>query len=258
MNLPVLLRFLVRRYEFWVTLLILFLGIWGIRSCGKREVDKNWQRLSGYGINFPMVYQMHGFDVSKHNGRIDWKRAAQMEEQGVRMRFVYIKATEGATLSDKQFSQNWKGAGKAGIPRGAYHFYHPTRDPHKQAQNFIKRVTLKPGDLTPALDFEVVNGVADEKLIAGLQQWLNEIEDHYGIKPIIYTNGSLYRRYINRNFKKYPLWIADYSNTHLDAYNPDKLYIWQHSQSGWVKGIRGQVDINTFVMDSARLADLRL
>ncbi len=36
----------------------------------------------------------------------------------------------------------------------------------------------------------------DEKLIAGLQQWLDVIEDHYGIRPIIYTNGSLYRRYI--------------------------------------------------------------
>lgn len=258
MSLRVLLRFLSRRYEFWAALLVLILGIWGIRSCGKRDVEKNWQRISAYGINFPMHYTTHGFDVSKHNGRIDWKRASQMDAEGVRMRFVYIKATEGATLSDKQFSQNWKGAGKVGIPRGAYHFYHPTRDPDKQARNFIKQVTLKPGDLTPALDFEVVNGIPDAKLIAGLQQWLDVIEDHYGIKPIIYTNGSLYRRYIKGNFDAYPLWIADYSNTHLNDYNPDKLYIWQHSQRGYVKGIRGQVDINTFVMDSVRLAELRL
>lgn len=259
MSLRVLLRFLVRRYEFWVALLVLFLGLWGIRSCGnKRDIDKNWQRISAYGINFPMVYQMHGFDVSKHNGHINWSRTAQMEAQGVRMRFVYIKATEGATLSDTQFAQNWKGAGNVGIVRGAYHFYHPTRDPDKQARNFIKRVTLRPGDLAPALDFEVVNGVADKKLIAGLQQWLDVIEDHYGIRPIIYTNGSLYKRYIKGNFDEYPLWIADYSNIHLEAYNPDRLYIWQHSQSGSVKGIRGQVDINTFVMDSVRLAELRL
>jgi lysozyme len=258
MSLRVLLRFLIRRYEFWVAVGLLVTGIWAVRSCGKRDVDKNWQRISAYGINFPMHYAMHGFDVSKHNGRIDWQRVARMEAGGVRMRFVYIKATEGATLSDKQFAQNWKSAGKADIPRGAYHFYHPTRDPHKQAQNFIRQVTLKPGDLAPALDFEVVNGVPDEKLIDGLQQWLDEIEEHYGIRPIIYTNGSLYRRYIKGNFDKYPLWIADYSNTHLNDYNPDKLYIWQHSQSGWIKGIRGPVDINTFVMDSVRMAELRL
>lgn len=258
MSLGVLLRFLVKRYEFWGAVLALVLGVILIRSCRKTEDDKDWRFVKGYGIRLPMHYTMHGFDVSKHNGRIDWKRAARMESEGVRMRFVYIKASEGATLADKQFAQNWKGAGKVGLPRGAYHFYHPTRDPHKQAQNFIKQVTLKPGDLAPALDFEVVNGVGEQKLIADMQIWLDEIEEHYGIRPVIYTNASLYKRYIKGNFDRYPLWIADYSNTHLNDYNPDKLYIWQHSQSGWVKGIRGPVDINTFVMDSIRLAELRL
>ena len=39
--------------------------------------------------------------------------------------FVYIKASE-ADSPDRNSKANWQGAMDAGIPRGAYHFYHPT------------------------------------------------------------------------------------------------------------------------------------
>jgi lysozyme len=68
----------------------------------------------------------------------------------------------------------------------------------------------------------------------------------------------LYRRYIKAHLDEYPLWIADYSAKHLRAYDDDKLYLWQHSQNGWVKGIKGQVDFNVFVMDDDRMAEICL
>lgn len=254
-----LLRFLYRRYKRWIWLGLGTLGagllIWRLT----RPADSmRWQFVEAYGIRFPTRYTLHGFDVSRHNNRIDWDRAAQMNGAGVRLQFVFIKATEGATLADPTFARNWREAKRVGLKRGAYHFYHPTRDPIKQANNFIKRVSLKPGDLAPVLDFEVTNNVPDDKIIADLRVFLDAIEAEYNIRPIIYTNANLYKRFIKDHFDVYPLWIADYSKADLRRYEKDKLYIWQHNKNGFVRGIRGFVDINTFVTEPERLDELTL
>ena len=58
-------------------------------------------------------YPVAGFDISSHNGDINFKAAAK---DG--MEFVWIKATEGVTFRDKNFSKNYEKAGKAGLKRG--------------------------------------------------------------------------------------------------------------------------------------------
>ncbi|GAB3714883.1 hypothetical protein GCM10027592_54990 [Spirosoma flavus] len=257
MKFRVLVKIILRRYGLLIAAVLLFLiGFWVVRS--RRPDELNWQFVEAFGIRLPMRYVIHGIDVSRHNARIDWTRVRQMEADGIRLQFVFIKATEGATLTDKQFRKNWKEAKRTPLRCGAYHFYHPTRDPLKQAQNFIRNVTLSKGDFAPVVDFEVINGQTDETIVNGLRLWLETVEDHYQARPIIYTNGSLYRRYIKGNLDEYPLWIADYSTKHLGSYNTDQLYFWQHNQRGWVQGIRGQVDFNVFVMDEKRMPEICL
>ncbi|WP_420150902.1 glycoside hydrolase family 25 protein [Spirosoma sp.] len=257
MKLRVLSKFIFRRYGLWIAaFLLLLIGFWLIRSRGTEEL--NWRFVKAFGIHLPMRYAIHGIDVSRHNDRINWSKVRQMEADGVRLQFVFIKATEGATLFDKHFDKNWREAKKSDLRRGAYHFYHPTRDPLKQANNFIKHVHLSTGDFAPVVDFEVTNGQSDETIVNGLKLWLKVVGDYYQIQPIIYTNGNLYRRYIKGNLDEYPLWIADYSTKHLRRYNADKLYLWQHNQNGWVQGIRGQVDFNVFVMKEDRMQEICL
>ncbi|GAB2581104.1 glycoside hydrolase family 25 protein [Spirosoma areae] len=257
MKFRVLYKLISRRYGVWIALLLIVLvTFWIVRF--RRPDAMNWQFVRAFGIRLPMRYSIHGIDVSRHNDRINWERVRQMEAGGVRLQFVFIKATEGATLTDKQFVKNWQEAKKSTLRRGAYHFYHPTRDPLKQATNFIRHVDLDAGDFAPVVDFEVINGQSDETIVDGLRLWLETVEKHYQARPIIYTNGNLYRRYIKGNLDEYPLWIADYSTQHLRRYNADKLYLWQHNQNGWVQGIRGQVDFNVFVMDENRLRDICL
>lgn len=257
MKARVLFTLIFHRYGLGI-LAVLLLGIafWTVRSCQKDELD--WRFVKAFGIRLPMHYNIHGIDVSRHNDRIDWARVRSMEANGVRLQFVFIKATEGATLADKHFDKNWREAKKSSLRRGAYHFYHPTRDPLKQANNFISHVNLSTGDFAPVVDFEVVNGQSDETIINGLRLWLETVEAHYQTRPIIYTNGNLYRRYIKGNLDDYPLWIADYSTKSLRSYDADKLYLWQHNQNGWVQGIRGQVDFNVFVMDENRMQEICL
>lgn len=258
MRIRVLITIILKRYGLWISAFLVLVVLLLIGWLSRKSDDMDWRFVRAFGIRLPMRYGVHGIDVSRHNDRIDWKRVRQMEAEGVRLQFVFVKATEGATLADRHFVKNWREAKKSSLRRGAYHFYHPTRDPIKQANNFIRNVELSEGDFAPVVDFEVVNGQSDETIIEGLRLWLETVEEHYGTRPIIYTNGNLYRRYVKNNLDEYPLWIADYSTEHLRRYNADKLYLWQHSQTGWVKGIRGRVDFNVFVMDENRMGEICL
>ena len=257
MKLSVLVSILLKRYGLWISaFLVVIVLVLIARPSRKQAMD--WRFVQAFGIRLPMRYGIHGIDVSRHNNRIDWKRVQQMEADGVRLQFVFVKATEGATLADKHFAKNWREAKKSNLRRGAYHFYHPTRDPLKQANNFIRNVDLSEGDFAPVVDFEVTNGQSEKTIVDGLRLWLETVEAHYRVRPIIYTNGNLYRRYVSGHLGGYPLWIADYSTKHLRSYDADKLYLWQHSQTGQVRGIRGRVDFNVFVMDENRMEEICL
>jgi lysozyme len=84
--------------------------------------------IYGYGfrdakpINFgktsPRKLAVHGVDVSRWQGDIDWPK---LRRQGAN--FAYIKATDGGDHLDPMFKKNWREADKAGLRRGAYHFF---------------------------------------------------------------------------------------------------------------------------------------
>ena len=57
----------------------------------------------------PHDYPVHGIDVSKFQGDIDWNAVAS---SGVK--FAWIKATEGGDRADERFQANWTGAKIAG------------------------------------------------------------------------------------------------------------------------------------------------
>ncbi len=214
--------------------------------------SNNWTFIPQYGIRLPLRYQVHGIDVSHHNDLIDWNRLKAVQAQEVKIDFVYIKATEGATHIDKRFAFNWQEAERVGIKRGAYHFYNPRKHSSLQAENFISQVRMKKGDLPPVLDLEVTGGKPDEIIIKGVRNWLEIVENHYGIKPVIYINEHFYKRYIAGHFDDYPLWLAGYSRNHMnDLASDQQVMFWQHSEKGWIDGIKGFVDFNVFLHSSA-------
>jgi lysozyme len=209
--------------------------------------EKAAPKVETFGIIIPRGYSVHGIDVSKHQGNIDWKRVSQMEKNGVRIAFAYIKATEGVSRQDEKFKINWKQSSENGLLRGAYHFYYPSRDAQKQADNFIKQVKPGIGDLPPVVDIELGNGKSAAKICKGLKIYLIAIEKHYSVKPIIYTNINFYNSYLKGSFNDYPLWIAGYFD-HDRFYNEFETpwVLWQHSEKGKVDGIKGNVDFNVF------------
>jgi lysozyme len=220
-----------------------------------QERRSHFIRYPEFGIEIPTNYSIHGIDVSKYQDVIDWSSVKDMKVGSVQMSFAFIKATEGLGNEDAYFQRNWKKTKDAGLARGAYHFFLATKSGKAQAENFINSVELTPGDMPPVLDIEQTYGVSPEKLRARAKEWLQTIQDHYHVMPIIYTNVDFYKQYLKDDFDGYPLWIAHYLQKERPSIYRDWAF-WQHSEAGRVNGIVTRVDFDVFNGDSAEFRKL--
>lgn len=197
---------------------------------------------------------LQGIDVSHYQGTVNW---SSVKKAGIV--FAFAKATDGNTYTDPQFHTNWQAMQAAGILRGAYHFYETNDDPVTQAQNFIKAVgSLAANDLPPVVDIEIFKGAyGAASVAANLQTWLDTVEKALSRKPMIYTNTSFWNTTINRDFSKYPLWIAEYGVSQPKIPSSWKSWaFWQSSQSGSVAGVTDSVDTDVFAGTMSDLLSL--
>lgn len=206
--------------------------------------ERKIENLSIYEIVARHKDKVFGIDVSHYQDKIDWETLKNNNDE-FPLGFVFVRATAGKNSVDSQFKNNWKGAKESGYLRGAYHYYRPDENSLKQADNFIKTVKLSKGDLPPVLDIEKIpNGQSLDSLQAGLKRWLDKVERHYGMKPIIYSGESFYTDFLKEEFEGYDLWVASYSFFE-DEINNDWL-IWQFTDKGELKGIKGMVDVDIY------------
>jgi lysozyme len=187
--------------------------------------------------------KVFGIDVSEYQGKIDWDLVKTVEDS-FPVSFVFIRATAGKDKVDARFAENWKNAHNKLI-RGAYHYYRPNENSIQQADLFIQNVKLAPGDLPPVLDIENLPKTQSiESLKLGLRRWLNKIEQHYKVRPIIYSGERYYKDFLKKDFPEYTVWIANY-NFWVESIPPDWLF-WQFSEKSRVNGIQGNVDVNIY------------
>ena len=205
-----------------------------------------WRALYG-DVSYPEGYEIHGIDISHHQGNINW---SELREKGLinetPIRFIMIKATEGSTRVDENFKDNFYQAREYGFTRGAYHFYSVHSPAKRQAEFFIKNVKLENGDLPPVLDVEhKPKNQTDDAFKASILEWLDIVEQHYGVKPIIYTYYKFKTQYLSDPvFDQYPYWIAHYYVDEVEYEGPWKF--WQHTDVGRLPGIDGNVDFNIY------------
>ena len=207
--------------------------------------------FKGYGVCMPSGYNVHGIDISHYQGEVDWNLLEKTRQGRFPVEFIFMKATEGGDFADDKFVANFDSAKAHGFIRGAYHFYNPKTDPNKQADFFIRSVKLEPGDLPPVLDIEKKSKDV-KKLQGDLKIWLRKIENHYGVKPIIYASYKFKTSYLNDSiFDTYPYWIAHY---YVDSVKyQGEWKFWQHTDVGTLPGIDEQVDLNVFNGSSVNL-----
>lgn len=242
----------------WITALVILFTVAAVGYVWyrSRKIETaGFIRYPAFGIDIPGNYAIHGIDVSRYQSYIDWKLVKNMEVDEIKINFAVIKATEGVRNLDRQFRRNWKKAGEAKMTRGAYHFFLANKSGKLQAKNYISTVKLQPGDMPPVLDIEHLYGTTPAKMQKEIKDWLRIVEDHYGVKPIIYTYATFYTSFLSGEFDDYPLWVAHYFEKKQPRVNRPWI-IWQHSERGRVNGIRHAVDFNVFKGDSTAFADL--
>lgn len=173
---------------------------------------------------------IQGLDVSHYQGYVDWfaKRT-----QGYQ--FAFMKATEGVHVIDDTFAFNWKNGHEAMLFTGAYHFFHPSVDPINQANSFLAVMgKLRTGDLPPALDWEVADGMTPEFQKQCALKWLETVERELGVTPIVYSDVGFLRQLGDLSlFSKYPLWVAEtgVSRPNLGNLAWGDWTFWQYNQS---------------------------
>ncbi len=218
-------------------------------------------------INWPSGDHARGIDVSHHRGVVDW---AAVAASGIS--FGIVKATDGIAFVDPRFDANWTGMRRAGVLRGAYHFFRPQNDPRQQAAHYLARVgdILHQTDLPPVLDFEAYpqtvrqafEALSLSQRIKRLQIWLETVAQATGRTPLLYTNLFTWQELMGNTtaFSRYPLWIANYNvsrpNLPAEKWGGKGWLMWQFGYQGAVPGVNDggpPVDVNIFRSTPAQL-----
>ncbi len=204
-----------------------------------------WRAIYG-DPEYPAGYEIHGIDISHHQGNVNWGRLRNALIEQSSLRFVFMKSTEGDSHVDRNFRANFVNAKEAGLIRGAYHFWSNKSSPRRQAYFYLAMTPLEPGDLPPVLDIETKpTDISTEEFQQNILTWLHIIEDKFHVKPIIYTYYKFKDQYLSDSrFDDYPYWIAHYYVDKMEY--PGKWLFWQHTDAGKLPGIKGYVDLNIF------------
>ena len=193
----------------------------------------------------------YGIDVSRYQGKIDWQTVKTDKNVG----YVYLKATEGASLVDVTYEYNLTEARKAGLKVGCYHFFSPTVDPETQFENFSSNVDLAEQDLIPIIDVETRGRSSLKHFCERLTRFLGMVEEHYGVQPIIYTSSNFYNKYLAGKYTGYKYMIARYKDEVPELTDDIKFVMWQFTANGRIDGIHGPADRSRF-MDDYHLGDI--
>lgn len=191
----------------------------------------------------PDNVQFDGIDISKYQGVINWE---ELKKQS-KIKFVYIKATEGTDYVDPRYHENIRNARKHGFKVGSYHFLSTRSAATTQFLNFIRTAKREDQDLLPVIDVEYVKPWSPQQLRDSIKVFADLLEDYYGCKPLIYTSEKFFTTNLGRAFSNYPLFIAKYSNVQPSI--GYKWILWQFADNGLfkaVKGNNGLVDMSRF------------
>lgn len=197
-----------------------------------------------------------GFDVSKHNGKINWDKINKNEVQ-----FVIIRAGFGVSTVDSQFKSNIEGAIKAGVHIGVYWFsYAGTTVQAKTEADFCLK-TIAPYkkyiDFPVWFDWEYdsYNYVVKQykitptmKLVSDMAIIFLDTIKSNGYKVGNYSNPDYLGRFFDDKVKnRYDTWLAHVgtNGTVRTSTNYSGNYtVWQYSWVGKIDGITGNVDMD--------------
>ncbi|HEV3044519.1 MAG TPA: GH25 family lysozyme, partial [Roseiarcus sp.] len=162
--------------------------------------------------------------------------------------------TEGGDRADEYFTANWAGAKAAGVPHGAYHFVYWCRPPMEEMSWFEQNTPVEQDALPPVLDVEATpqsrtckKRLERDPTIADMRVMLDEMERHFGRRPIIYTSVDFYEAILSDGaFSDYPIWVRSTKHHPAVKYPGRAWRFWQYQSDGSIPGIAGHVDRDVY------------
>jgi lysozyme len=184
-----------------------------------------------------------GIDVSHWQGAIHWGEVAKAD-----VKFVFIKATEGTSYSKlSYFKENAPQALAAGLKVGAYHYakFATVAEAKAEAAYFLDSISSFALNYPVVLDLEENKKKAKKKTLTDAAIAFLEAIEEAGYTAMLYTGKYFLENSLDESsLTNYALWIARYNSTLGRSAD-----IWQHSDSGKIRGISTKVDLNIAYRD---------
>lgn len=219
-----------------------------------KKHDYDWDRLENrngeikYHDNRYSIRK--GIDVSRHNGKINWKKVKKSGITFAFLRVGYRGYGNGGLYLDEQFQRNIKQAKRAGIDVGVYLFSQAinTKEAREEADLVIHALRGRRLELPVVYDPERIwntrartDGVSGEQFTQNTITFCKRIEKA-GYQAMIYSNMYWEAfRFDLVKLSEYPVWYADYKKKPQTPYH---FSFWQYTANGRVNGISGRVDLN--------------
>ncbi len=191
-----------------------------------------------------MGYTLVGLDVSRHQGNIDWKKAAAGQD------FVIIRAGYGrfASQQDPCFQKNIEGAVSAGLAVGVYWYSYAASEAEAKEEAETCLSVIKPyrGKITLPVffdqEYEPSIIAASKSVRTACCAAFCRAVQAAGFRPGMYGSLDWLQNKITLSQlpKSTVIWCARYS----DKTPPVKHTVWQYSSTGKIPGISGRVDLD--------------
>ncbi len=167
---------------------------------------------------------------------------------------VIFKATQGVGV-DPTFRARWDRAGALGLPRGAYVFEEPDREPRNQADFFVATVRgtatgIRVGDVL-VIDCENA-GHTGVPVVGHCWTMAQQIKGATGTWPVVYTGPGFWNGLGQPGTKAQigascVLWQAQYGPRASPVQGwPNGWWMWQYTSGGQVPAVSGRCDVSRF------------
>ena len=216
----------------------------------KRESFVRYENVLAYENDERFRYRL-GIDISRHEGKINWKKVRQSGREFVFLRIGWTGYQTGIIHTDERFHYNIKKATKAGMEIGVYYFSQALNEEEAiaEAQHVIENLKGYKIHLPVVYDPESIpwekartDHITKTQVTKNTIAFCNEIKAA-GYEPMIYSNLKWEVDYFDlEQLSEYRIWYADYRPVPKTPYHFDFL-----QYDGWgvkVPGIRRKCDGN--------------
>lgn len=190
---------------------------------------------------------LKGIDVSHYQGSINWERVKPQID------FAILRIGLGDDIKsqdDRYFERNYAECTRLGIPFAVYFFSYAVNKAKVTTEiAHIKRLLGGKKITAPVyIDIENTNGLNWRSLsnadMLSIMQEFNAQLNALGYKMGIYSSRSAFwnEKMTDKWYDGISKWVAEYGDK-VNGFN--RTYdIWQHTSSGKLDGINGNVDMN--------------